>query len=668
MLRLLVALAVSVGGAGAAPRAFTIDDALAIKAVTDPRISPDGQWVAFVVEKNDLDRDEKTSRIYMTSIDGRTSLAMTGETYSATDPRWSPDGRYLSFIAVRDDLEANAAAQVFTLDLRGGDAEAYTDVPQGVEAHDWAPTGDKLLLAIRDESASAKAARLALASGGDEPAAAVVIDRLQFKEDGVGYLDRSRQHYHVQEGRLGERKQLTFGDYDDTEAVWSPDATRIAFTSNRTDEPDSNVNSDIWIADLARAGKPFAPRRVTDNPGTDGTPSWSPDGTEIAYSTQLDPKLFWYAAAHIAVAPAGGGAARILTQAFDRFFYQPKFSPDGREIFALYEHDGEQPLVAIDAKSGAKRDIIAGEVGVYGFDAHASGAIAAQMGRATLPDEIFVSSGPALTQISRVNEAALQGVKLSAPFTATFKSRDGTPVEAFFYPPTSGRAKKAPTILRIHGGPTSQFDFTFDAYAQLYAANGYAVVMPNPRGSTGYGTDFASAIYADWGNKDFDDVMAGVDHAIAIGLSDPKRLGVGGWSYGGILTNYVITKTDRFDAAVTGASEFNYLANYGHDIYQREYEIELGLPWDKENREVWEKLNIFSAVDKVTTPTLVIGGAEDWNVPILNSEQIYQILKRRGVPTGLIVYPGEDHSIDRPSFYKDRFERYLGWYKKYVRS
>ena len=666
MIRLCAALFLMLT-AQAAARPFTIDDALAIKAVSDPRISPDGKWVAYAVEKNDLDKDEKTSRIFMTSIDGAETIAMTGETYSASDPRWSPDGKYLSFIAARDDLDENAAAQVYTLDLRGGEAAPYTSVPQGVDAHEWAPAGGKLLLAVRDESASDKAARLAREKGEDEPVLPVIIDRLQFKEDGVGYLDRSRRHYYVQEGRLAQPKQATFGDYDDFEGVWSPDGARIAFTSNRTNEPDGNVNTDIWTAEIARAGRPFAPRRVTDNPGTDATPVWSPDGTMIGFTTQLDPKLFWYASAHLAVAPAGGGGARVLTEALDRFFYKPRFSPDGREIYAAFENDGEQPLVAVNVDTGARRDVIAGELAVFDFDIHPSGVVAAQVGHADLPDEIFVSSGAAPAQITRTNEAALKGVTLAKPFTAKFNSRDGTGVEAFFYRPTTGRAKKAPAILRIHGGPTSQFDFSFDAYAQLYAANGYAVVMVNPRGSTGYGTNFAAAIYADWGNKDFDDVMAGVDHAVAIGLADPQRLGVGGWSYGGILTNYVVTKTDRFDAAVTGASEFNYLANYGHDIYQREYEIELGLPWEGENRAIWERISPFNSIDEVTTPTLVIGGAEDWNVPILNSEQIYQILKRRGVPTGLVVYPDEDHSIDRPSFYKDRFERYLGWYHKYLK-
>ena len=220
--------------------------------------------------------------------------------------------------------------------------------------------------------------------------------------------------------------------------------------------------------------------------------------------------------------------------------------------------------------------------------------------------------------------------------------------------------------MRLHGGPVSQYDFSFKAEAQLLAANGYVVVMANPRGSSGYGQDFSSALWADWGNKDFEDVMAAVDFAIERGYADPDRLGVGGWSYGGILTNYVITKTDRFAGAITGASEVLYVANYGHDHYQLEWETELGLPW--ENRELWERLSPFNDVDKVTTPTLVMGGKEDWNVPINNSEQLYQALKRLGIDTQLVVYPDEAHGISRPSFIRDRYQRYLDWYGRTVRG
>ncbi len=232
-------------------------------------------------------------------------------------------------------------------------------------------------------------------------------------------------------------------------------------------------------------------------------------------------------------------------------------------------------------------------------------------------------------------------------------------------PPGSTAGSKLPAILRIHGGPVSQFQTEFHFEWQLLAAQGYAVVTSNPRGSSGYGRDFSRAIWADWGHKDFDDVMAAVDQVVAMGVADPDRLGVGGWSYGGILTDYVITKTGRFKAAISGASEANYLSDYGTDHYQYEWETELGLPW--RNVESWVKLSPWFNVEKVTTPTLILGGSDDMNVPLLNSEQLYQGLRRLGKETELVIYPGQNHGIAKPSYQKDRFERYVAWYDKHLK-
>ena len=233
-------------------------------------------------------------------------------------------------------------------------------------------------------------------------------------------------------------------------------------------------------------------------------------------------------------------------------------------------------------------------------------------------------------------------------------------------PPDFVEGRRYPTLLRIHGGPVFQFFFDFNFEAQFFASQGYVVVLANPRGSSGYGQDFAMGIWQAWGQKDFEDVMAAVDHAVERGWADPQQLGVGGWSYGGILTNYVITQTDRFKAAITGASEVLYVANYGHDHYQLQWEKELGLPW--KNRELWERISPFNYVEKFFTPTLIMGGEKDWNVPILNSEQLYQALKRLGRETLLVVYPGESHGIRRPSFLKDRSLRAVDWYDRYVKG
>ena len=273
--------------------------------------------------------------------------------------------------------------------------------------------------------------------------------------------------------------------------------------------------------------------------------------------------------------------------------------------------------------------------------------------------------GGSFEQLTHTNDELMSGITLGDVEKIHFESKDGTPVEGFAVkPPGFMPGTHYPAILLLHGGPQSQYDFSFDFEAQLYAANGYVVVLPNPRGSTGYGQDFCLGIWRDWGGVDFEDVMASVDSIIERGWADPERLGVGGWSYGGILTDHVITKTDRFKAAYTGASEVLYVVNYGHDQYQRWWVQELGLPW--RDRQIYEDLSPFNRIENLVTPTLIVGGEEDWNVPIINSEQLYQALRHLGRTTELVVYPGEGHVLQTPSYNKDLYERILAWFATYI--
>lgn len=645
-------------------RFISADDLLALKSVGRPVISPDKEWIAYTVNSVDVEADDSSTQIYMVSRDGNEVLQLTSDDYSAGSPNWSPDNRYIGFIAAKGE-DDDAKSQVWLLDRRGGEARQYTSVDQGVSDFSWSPDGQKMLLMIQDKTPSEIAAEAAEEAGEEVKPLPYVIDRLQFKQDGVPYLDRSRTHIYVWDGEAESPLQLTFGDYDDEQAVWSPDSTEIAFTSNRTSEPDGNENSDIWVVSAEGDAPVRDPRRITSNEGSDGSPAWSNDGKQIAYVTVTEPDLIWYATNHLAVASAAGGNERVLTAALDRNVSSPTFAPDDQSILFVLEDSAEQHLARFNMSTGSIDRPIEGHLSVGGFSQHVSGDIAIQMSMPQLPTELFYLGRDNLRQLTHTNEALLKELKLAEVRNVTFPSADGTEIEGFIFTPPDYRAgRKYPTILRLHGGPVSQFDFSFNSDAQLLAANGYVVVISNPRGSSGYGQDFSAALFANWGVPDFEDVMAAVDYAIAEGYSDPDRLGVGGWSYGGILTNYVITKTDRFEAAISGASEVNYIANYGHDHYQLQWEKELGLPW--EDKETWEKISPWENVDKVVTPTLVMGGKEDWNVPIQNSEQLYQALKRRGIDTQLVVYPDEPHGISRPSFRKDRWERYLDWYDRRV--
>jgi dipeptidyl aminopeptidase/acylaminoacyl peptidase len=641
-------------------RSLTVDDFFALKSVGAPSLSPDGKYVAYALGTVDLKKDRGATRIWMAPLGGGEAIPMTADGSPGSGPRWSPDGRYLGFRAARNGGES----QVWTLNRLGGEAEQLTQVKQGIEDFEWSPDGSRLLLTIRD----ARPERPKADSAGASAPLPIVVDRLQFKRDDEGYLDRRRRHLYVFAVATRKLSPITSGDFDDGDGAWSPDGKLVAFTSNRTEEPDNNRNSDIWIvaADNTDSGRTM--RRLTTNPGSDDSPAWSPDGKSIAYVTQTDVHAMWYATRQLAVIPAAGGLPVLPTKSLDRNVSSPRYTPDGSGILFLLEDSGERHLARIPATGGAVTRVAGGSRSVTAFDVAPDGRIALRAGEPGLPAELFaVGPGGALARVTHANDSLLAAVRLARVENIHFKSRDGTGIEGFLYYPLGyDKSLKYPTLLRIHGGPVSQYEAAFNFEAQLFAANGYAVVTVNPRGSSGYGQAFSEAIFADWGNKDFDDVMAGVDYAVAQGIADTARLGVGGWSYGGILTDYVITKSTRFKGAISGASEALIVANYGHDHYQEEYEAELGLPW--KNRAAYEKLSSFNDVEKIVTPTLWMGGSEDWNVPILNSEQMYQSMKRLGRTTQLVVYPGEHHGIARPSFQRDRLERYLAWYGKYVKG
>jgi len=641
-------------------RPLTVDDYFALKDVSDVHISPDGKWVAYVASNSDESKDEEFSNICLVPGSGGDPLQVT---FSGKDehPRWSPDNKFLAFLSDR-----NKKTQVYLLNRSGGEAFPFTDVAQGVDDFEWSPDGKKLLLVLIDPDPDEKDKE-----DGKAPPP-YVITRPFFKFDEVGYIKNLYKHLYVFDVATHTLKQITFGPYDDANPTksdsdypssprWSPDGKQILFVSNRTTEPDLNTNSDLFVVS-SDGGEP---KQLTTNEGPDQIPDWSPDGNSIVYVTSLEPKYLWFDQLDIATIPATGGKPRILTTDVDRNTWNPRFGPDSH-IYFLIEDSGTQRLVSMPANGGSITEATPEKV-VYDYDIHRQGTIVYNAVRPDLPGDVFAMIDGKAKQLTRVNDEALKGIEPGTAERIRFAAKDGTSVEGFITkPPGFESGKKYPAILWIHGGPNEQETGEFYFRTQFLASRGYVIIGITYRGSTGYGSKFQKEIFGDWGNKEVEDLMTGLDYVISQGYIDADRIGVGGHSYGAILTDYLITKTNRFRAAITDAGESNYLMNYGVDQYLLDWEAEVGKPWENPQRYI--ELSPYFQLKNVRTPTLVVCGEEDWNVPLINSEQLYLSLLRMGVETMLLVYPEQPHEFWRPSYIKDRYQRYAAWYDHFLKG
>lgn len=664
-----LAAAATLGAPCAAPaqvpeqRPVSLDDLARQRVVSEPAISPDGRWVAYTVTTTDTAADATQGDLWMTSWDGARTIQLTHSPDDEHTPRWSPDNRYLAFLSARDD--DYDAEQVWLLDRAGGEAEKLTEYPGGVSDYVWSPDGSRLALVVRTDLEPRDTA-----SEDDRPVP-IVIDRFYFKQDGTGYLGTERQHLYLYDLSTGDDTILTPDDYDEVLPAWSPDGKRIAFVSKRHPHFDRDDNWDVWIVD-AEPGA--TPRQLTTFEGADShpdygsRPAFSPDGRYVAYLQGGPPKLIYYGLQQLAVVPSAGGPARVLSADLDRNIWQPAWSPDGKSILFLLEDDRSTYLARVPAGGGKVSRLLAGRRFVSGFSVAPDGRIAMLSSTPDRPAELYAVERGVGRPLSHQNDDWLSELRLAKTEEISFPSDSGVEVHGLMLkPPDYVPGRRYPTILWLHGGPVYQFSNEFDLWFQLFASNGYVVVAPNPRGSSGRGQAWQKEIYADWGYKDGRDARAAADYAVASGVADPDRLGVGGWSYGGMLTNYVIAQDTRFRAAASGASISDILAGYGTDQYVREYEAELGRPWG--HLEAWIHVSFpFLHADRIVTPTLFMCGDLDFNVPLLNSEQMYEALRSLGVETQLIIYPGEDHSIGRPSFVRDRLSRYLSWFGAHLKG
>jgi len=640
-----------------------LDDLYRIGAVSEARISPDGAWVAYTVTTPDREQDEEVSDLWMTNWEGDVSLQLTRTPQSEHHPRWSPDGKQVAFLSDRGNPDEGD--QVWLLDMRGGEARQITKVAEGVSDFAWSPDGKRIVLVA--EVAKDK-------KSPDEKPQPIVVNRLYFKEDVTGYLADSRYHLFLLDPGNSSIEPLTQGDYDEVQPSWSPDGSQIAFVSKRGGDMDRHENWDVYVIDAVPGA---SPRQVTQNPGSDGDadeswgsgpPAWHPDGERIAYLHGGAEEDVWYGLLQVGTVGTDGGDESLPTEALDRNTLRPRWSRDGRSLYFLLEDDQSVQLAEVRLRDGEVSRLTEPRQVVHEFDVSPAGRIVTVMSRSDTPAEVWKLERGKLEQLSRHNEAWLTQVDLSPARNISFDSADGVEIHGMvMWPATRSAISPLPLILRIHGGPVGQYQHEFDFEWQLFVANGYVVAGVNPRGSSGRGYAFQKMLFADWGFADVPDINAAVDHLIEEGYADPERLGVGGWSYGGILTNYMIASTKRFRAAISGAGMSNMLGGYGIDQYVRAWEQELGKPW--ENTDAWLRLSYpFLEADRISTPTLFMCGSADFNVPLAASEQMYQALKSLRVPTELVIYPDQHHALTRVSFQHDKLRRYLEWYGRYLRG
>jgi dipeptidyl aminopeptidase/acylaminoacyl peptidase len=634
--------------AAATPRPVTADDLEQVKEPGRPVFSQDGRQVAY----------ELDDQIHVVAVSGGAPRAVTSAGSSAWNPHWSKDGRVLYFASDR-----SGTSQLWKLRLDSfGEASRVTTSDIGIDSLNFSKDESRLLLQSTEEAARKPDEEKPDKNESPKP---WVITRLEFKEDaGDGYLTGDRAgHLFVLELASGKLTQVTSGPYSESDADWSPDGRMIVFSSNREQEPDASYKTDLWMVASDSPDKGNTLLRLTNDERVKSNPTWSPDGRSIAYLCAEDGV---YGSPQVAVMPATGGPARMLTASLDRWVESFRWSADGKWIYFVYDQEGGTRLARVRPEDGRLEQLVEGDYNISAFDVARNGAIAVRAEDRNDGPEIRAVANGRLQRLTDLNGAFLRSVPVGSKESVSFRSADGTLVQAFVTkPPGFEPGRRYPTILHIHGGPVGQFAWGFSAWTQYFAANGYVVVEPNPRGSTGRGQDFVRGIYQTWGITDYDDIIAAVDHVIELGYADPERLAVTGYSYGGYMTNTVITRTVRFKAAASGAGHSFIYADYGHDIYQKWYNWELGVPW--ENREKYDRLSPLLHADHVTTPTIFLGGRNDWNVPVLNAELFYQSLRKRGVGTELVVYPGAHHGDWSAEFDKDYLLRVREWFDKYLK-
>ena len=638
---------------------ITLNDLYQLKEISSIDVSHSAEQIAYSVSSVDEKKDRYRNDIWLLDINkNKEKILLKGNPWVGKT-KFSPDDTLLGYLAPGRGRYSEYQ-QIWTINTKYSRKRQLTKLNANISDFEWSPDGTQMVFVAES--------RVVDKETDIQTPKPIVIDRYYFKEDGKDFLGEERQHLHLLDIKSKTTKQLTKGTSNEILPSWSPDGKKVAYVT-KTGEMDRTDNYDVYVLEIDSTNNPI---QLTTNLGSDSSssrPQWSPDGKKIAYLHGGDPALVWYALQELAVIDLDTKTNSILTKELDRNASSPQWSDDGQNIYFVIEDNMKSQLAKYSLKEKKIEKIIPSNYYIAEWAKNyvvRNGKIGLILSNTNSPDEVFFYDENNLSQQSNHNSELLSSRQILKTETISFTAADGEELFGMMIKPNNfDPSKQYPLIIRMHGGPVSQYGLYFNYDWQLFAANGYVVMAINPRGSSGRGLNFQKMIFADWGNVDADDISQLADYAISLGYVDENRLGLGGWSYGGMLTNYVIAKDPRFKAATSGAGISNILSGFGDDQYIRDYIAEIGTPWD--NTETWLKVSHpFLNANNIVTPTLFLVGEKDYNVPLIGSEQMYQALRHLNIPTELIVYPGEYHSFSTPSYNKDVLERYLAWYDKYL--
>src|SRR5258705_587077 len=630
---------------------LTALDLMKVATVSAPRIAPDGTRVAYIVSETKTEKDKEwkaVTQIWVVGTAGDQSdggaRQYTRGDKSATAPEWSPDGTMLAFLS---DREKDGERQVWMTRSDGGEAWAVTSHKGGITGFRFSPEGKQLLLVATDQPGKDEEEREKVK--GDT----IVIDR-----------DLKMAHLWLWNIEKKEEKRITEGDFTVSDPQWSPDGTRISYTTRPTPKADDGGLSDVWVTNIASGEK----NKIEDTPASSDTARWSPDGKWIAYTGSPDVNA-GVSTTYLYLIPAAGGIPKQLTAKFDLNVGTPVWSTDGKTLYfsanvleanEIFSADVATERVTQVSKTGASANIT--EISRDG------NTIVGTLSLSNGPAEIY-KSNLKFTQpvVLTSHNRWLSNYALAETEIVKWKSKDGMEVEGLLIKPVGySEGSKVPALLNPHGGPTGASLNSFNGTLQVLAANGFAVLQPNFRGSTGKGLAFAQANKNTWGKGDYEDCMSGVDAMIANGIADPDRLGAFGWSYGGYMTFWILTQTDRFKAVSPGAAISNIYSMYSQNDIQRY------LRWFYSDKSPWEATELYwdrspmKYIKNVKTPTMIMHGQVDTRVPIAQAQEFYMALKEMKMPVEFVVYPRENHGFTEPRHQMDRVRRYVWFFSKYL--